>query len=100
MTDFDPFDLRTAQQRDADRRHEAALDKRVEAEDWVWILGNPRGRRIMNALLDYCGVYRSSYTGNSETFFREGSRNVGLKILSQIQTNAPEHYIMMLKETP
>lgn len=99
MLDFDPFDVRTAQQRDADRRHEAAVDKRVEAEDWAWLLGNKRGRRIVRELLEYCGVDRVSYTGNSETFFREGQRSVGLRLITAMQTHAPEHYLELLKDT-
>jgi hypothetical protein len=49
-------------------------------------------------MLDFCGVYKSSFTGNSETYFREGQRNVGLRMLSMVQINAPEFYIEMIKE--
>jgi hypothetical protein len=98
MLDADPFDIRSAQQREADRRHEAAVDRRVTTEDWLWLLNSKRGRRILVDLLEVTGVNRTSYTGNSETFFREGRRSVGLHILQQAQTHAPEQYLELIKE--
>jgi hypothetical protein len=40
MTDFDPFDIQTAQARENDRRHTAAMERRAEAEDWTWFLAS------------------------------------------------------------
>lgn len=39
------------------------------------------GKRVFWWLLSACHLYRSSFTGNSSTFFREGERNIGLKAL-------------------
>ena len=96
--EFDPFDIRAQQRKDADDRHEVAIEERTEADDWAWLMSSKRGRRIMRSMLDFCGVYKSSFTGNSETYFREGQRNVGLRMLSMVQINAPEFYIEMIKE--
>jgi hypothetical protein len=96
---FDPFDIREQQRADADARHEASLERRNTAENWAWLMSSKRGRALMRDVLTFCGVYRSSFTGNSETYFREGQRNVGLYFLSQIQEHAPEHYIEMIKES-
>ena len=98
MLEHDPLDIRSSQQREADRRHETAVDKRVTAEDWAWLLGSKRGRRIMADLLDICGVDRPSYTGTAETYFREGRRSIGLHIQQQARTLAPDHYIELLKD--
>lgn len=94
----DPFDVRSAQARDADRRHEMAIDRRVTAEDWSWLLGNKRGRRIILDLLDVCGVDRPSYTGSAETYYREGRRSVGLHIIQQARQHAPALYLTTLQE--
>jgi hypothetical protein len=94
----DPFDVRSAQARDADRRHEMAIDRRVTAEDWIWLLNSKRGRRIVTDLLDVCGIDRPSYTGSAETYYREGRRSVGLHITQQARQHAPSHYLEMIKE--
>lgn len=98
MTEHDPLDLRSSQAREAERRHEAAVDKRVTAEDWAWLLASKRGRRIVNDLLDVCGVDRLSYTGTAETYFREGRRSIGLHVQQQARSMAPDHYIDLLKD--
>jgi hypothetical protein len=95
---FDPFDIRAIQAMEADSQHEAALRRRQAAENWQWLSSSKRGREILREILTFCGVYKTSFTGNSETYFREGQRNVGLFLLRQIQEHAPEHYITMVKE--
>jgi hypothetical protein len=97
MTDFDPFDIQTAQARENDRRHTAAMERRAEAEDWSWLLASKRGRRIVRELLDVAGVARSSFTGSSETFYREGQRAIGLHILRQAWTHAREEVPNLLR---
>lgn len=72
--------------------------RRQEVDDLRWMMSDKRGRRVMWRLLETTGVYRSSFTGNSETFFREGQRNVGLKLLADIHENCPDAFVTMLKE--
>jgi hypothetical protein len=53
----------------------------VENEDaraWLW------------DLMGFCGIARSSFTGNSTTFFNEGQRNVGLKVQAELVKYFPE----------
>ena len=88
---IDPPEAERNRQRDEQRRL-------LEAEDFRWIMEHAQGRRFINRLLDRTGVYRSSFTGNSETFFREGARNVGLQLLAQINDLCPEKYPQMLQE--
>lgn len=63
------------------------------------ILADPDMRTWMWELLATCGIYRTSFTGNSETFFREGSRNVGLKVQADIMKHAPDALLKMMKES-
>jgi len=98
MSDFDPFDLRGQERKkeDSDERIKLIVDQ--EKDDFKWLMGSKRGRRIVWRLLERTGVYRSSFTGNSETFFREGQRNVGLMLMAQINEVSPDQYALMLKE--
>lgn len=79
---------------------EAQLErvKRIEADDFRWLMEDKRGRRIMWRLLEKTRVYQSSFTGNSQTFFLEGTRNVGLMLISEIQKHCPKHFVLMLQE--
>lgn len=57
------------------------------------------GRAWMWDHLSACGVFRSSYVSNSlDMSFNEGMRNVGLKLLNQLQTYAFEAYQTMEAE--
>jgi hypothetical protein len=47
-------------------------------------LPNTQGRRFLWWILQQCGIYRITATGNSLTYLYEGERNVGLKIINQI----------------
>lgn len=98
MNSHDPFDIvgqdRSKHERDERDKHQ----QRVEVEDIKWLMKGRQGRRIVWRLLEKTGVFRSSFTGNSETFFREGMRNVGLMLLAQINETCPEQYTLMVQE--
>lgn len=68
------------------------------AADIKWLLADERGRRLFWRWMSEAGVFRSSFTGNSETFFREGERNRGLKLLDDLNAHAPEAYALMQQE--
>jgi len=84
--------------RDTNRASAAKLARQVEANDWKRQLSTSEGRRFVWRLLGDCGVFRSSFTGNSETFFNEGRRSVGLNILTAIEAHTPEAYALMSAE--
>jgi len=69
-----------------------------ELKDLSDVLQTPYGRRFVWRYLEKCGVYRSSYTGNSETFFREGERNIGLQLVTDIMDANPEMYLKLVRE--
>ena len=80
------------------RSDAARLARQVEAADWKWLMSSKQGRRIAHRLLAEAGIHRTSFTGNSETFFREGRRDFGLFIERAITANAWDSYILMLTE--
>lgn len=60
------------------------------------LLNDPQARCYLNSLLEFCGVFRMSYAGNSnQTCFNEGQRNVGLQIFADI-TRVDEAKILTL----
>lgn len=95
---YDPLDIRGQEAAEAEASKRAAMRARDLADDIRWLMSNKRGRRIAWWLLEFAGVYRTSFTGNSQTFFNEGMRNVGLALMKQIDTACPQHYVTMLDE--
>jgi len=67
--------------------------------DFRDVLDLPAGRRILWWVLDVAGVYRSSFTGNSTTFFNEGRRDIGLMLLAKISEAKPEAILQMMQES-
>ena|SRR3990167_2669389 len=91
-------DVEAQQLARADKQRRQQLARETEQEDIRWLMSQEQGRRLMSRLISICGVYRSSFTGNSETFFREGQRNVGLVFIADAQSLAPNDFVKMLTE--
>lgn len=94
----DPTDTLARERMDAKRKEDASLAATREADDIRWLMGSMQGRRIVWGLLQRTGIFRSSFTGNSETFFREGARNIGLQYLAAVNEHCPEQYNLMVLE--
>ena len=95
---YDPIDLVGQEKKSKEGVKERKVKREGEIEDFLWMMGDKRGRRFVWRLLEKAGVYRSSFTGNSNTFFLEGQRNMGLMIMDEIHSNCPDLYVIMLKE--
>lgn len=76
----------------------ARLAREQYESDFNWLMNAPQGRRLMRGLLRDTGIYEKSYTGNSETFYKEGRRSVGLDLLADVNTLCPTNFITMLEE--
>jgi hypothetical protein len=69
-----------------------------QQSDMRKVLGLPEGRRVIWRLLSEAGVFRSSFTGDSQTFFNEGKRSLGLLIVSEVLAAHPDSYSVMQRE--
>jgi hypothetical protein len=72
------------------RTKEQNLDLAVKS-----VFGNKQGRMVLHHILSFCGIYQSTFTGNSSTFFKEGKREVGLRLIDLVGIDT---YIETLKE--
>lgn len=96
--EYDPLDLTTQQEiRDADTL-EDKLVVRQEVDDFLWLMRNKQGRRFMWRMLKWTHYFKTSMTGNSFTFFHEGERNIGIRLIDSINAHCPELYGAMIKE--
>ena len=91
----DQEDVRKATSKDKVRESQTTRDIRE-----VW--GSPAGRRYLRGLLELAGVYRVSHVMGAEathdTAFREGMRNLGLAMISDVMKACPEFYFLAQKE--
>lgn len=63
------------------------------------VLSTVQGRRFVWGMLERCGVYSLSYTGDpTRTAFNEGMRNVGLLLIALLNECGDEWYGVMQKE--
>ena len=82
----------------AERDRQVAAAEQRRADGLRYVLADRRGRDWLWALLEDCRIYASSYTGDQTTFFYEGMRNVGLKLLTGIAETAPEALATLMTE--
>lgn len=94
-----PFDTRATELEQEAAELDAQLAREREINDLKTVMGSVNGRRFMWRLLEKAGIFKSSMTGNSQTFFLEGQRNIGLFLLAQINEHCLDQYVVMLNES-
>lgn len=99
MSTYDPFDLKGIEENKVKDALQSRLDKEAEEADFKWLMSSKRGRRIVWRLMDFAGVFRSSFSPTAMVMaFQEGNRNYGNRILAKIHKICPELYPIMMKE--
>lgn len=79
------------------RKDEQVRDR--ELHDMRSVMETVEGRRFVWRLLSQAGVFRTSFTGNSTTFFNEGMRNIGLIVMADVQEACADKYLEMMNES-
>ena len=92
FTAADEDQVKTRKRKDERLRERELNDLRV-------VMSSVEGRRFVWRLLEKAGVFRTSFTGNSTTFFNEGMRNMGLMVLGDVHEAAADAYIVMMNES-
>lgn len=99
MAKENPFNASDEQQVDASKRRESRTIRR-DLLDLKLIMSSVEGRRVIWRTLERSGLYKTSFTGNSNsTCFNEGSRNIGLWLLSDLMEACPDLYLTALTES-
>lgn len=74
-------------------------DVSISREDLDVVLRNPQSRRFLWWVLSTCGIYATSFNESAAAAaFREGERNVGLKIIAEIGKHYPLAYSALMHE--
>ena len=78
------FDETEREKKKKEKKDILMREREREISDVKKVLSSAEGRRFIWKLMSEAGVFRTSFTGNSETFFNEGKRSMGLLILSEV----------------
>jgi hypothetical protein len=72
--------------------------RKTEQGDLRLLISTKWGRRLVWRILERTGQHRTSFTGNSTTFFNEGQRNIGLWLVDEVLSADTNQYLTMIKE--
>ena len=90
--------MRDIEEKQKERSEKERRRRDREVADLKKVLSIPEGRRFIWKLMSESGVFRTSFTGNSSTFFNEGRRDIGLLILNEVMASKPEAFTQMQRE--
>lgn len=81
-----------------------ALKREQFASDFRWLMNDPRGRRLVARLLADTRMFVTTYNPLSkqpeiEMAFAEGQKNLGYRLMADINAICPDQYFLMMKET-
>lgn len=88
-------------QHDADRQAEAKRQERyqrAQLKDITTLLKYPEFRRYVKRYLATCNVFKTTFTGSSETFFKEGQRSIGTTMFGEIMQANPDRFSEIMRE--
>jgi len=71
------------------REKEAKNEREQELEDIKNIINTPAGLRFFKRLMSEGKIFQTTFTGNSQTFFLEGHRNLALKFFADVCEATP-----------
>lgn len=80
---------------------DAALFLRQSETNAAWkaVLTDPQGRRVVWDILEQCGLFQSTFTGNASAAFLEGKRQIGLWLLGdRLNPHSPSVFAEMMME--
>lgn len=76
----------------------AAREAEQQGRDVAVLLDQVEFRRFLRRYLARCNVFQSTFTGNSETFFREGQRSIGTTMFGEVMAVAPQRFAQIMAE--
>lgn len=83
-----------------EKKNKEKIVEYTDSSDFKFLVSRPEGRRFLWKYLSFAGVFEQSANphSGSMTYFNEGRRSVGLKILAEIQAYSPQTLVDMINE--
>lgn len=80
------------------RKTKAQLRRETEIAQLQELLNTKAGRAVLWRVLEKCGMYKESFTGNSTTFYNCGRQSIGYWLLTELVEADKRAYIKMQEE--
>ncbi len=84
--------------RQSKRKEKVVSLQAIQKSSVLDTMSTPSGRMFIGRILKSTGYMTPSYTGSSETYFREGRRSIGLQIYNELEEVCPDLLDQMVKE--
>lgn len=92
---YDANDPKQVKRRDIEAKRREKNSREVLAT----LLATPAGRNWMWELMAATHIFETSFAPDAMNMaFREGERNIGLRLVSQITSTIPDAMVQMMKE--
>lgn len=94
---FDTDDVKGTEKQEKEK----LAERMKHLDDIRWVLSNAKGRRFIWWLICLCGSFRIDLfvaKDSSQTAFNLGRRDIGLRILEDVQSSNPKSYSQMEDE--
>jgi hypothetical protein len=91
----------SGRQSEADKEAARLRAERIESaqlKDLRELMDSPAFRRYLKRYLSICSVFKTTFTGNSETFFKEGQRPVGTTMFGELMQACPQRFHELMAE--
>ena len=99
MSNYDPTDIRSQERAKADTDLRNKLAKDTEEDDFTWLMGSRRGRRIVARIIERSRAGDCCFNTNALTMsFNSGRQVEGEYQVRMARRICPELYLEMMKE--
>lgn len=88
---------KSPEQIEAEQQRRERIEK-AEQDDIRELLDLPAFRRYLRRYLGLTHVFQTTFTGNSETFFREGQRSIGTTMFGEFHLAASHRFAELMAE--
>lgn len=93
---YDPFLFPGEEKAKDEQKRKIELAASQRRADLEAVLATPEGRRLIASYIDRCGTMQSTFTGNSNGYFLEGTRAVGILMMKDINSVDPHIWADMI----
>lgn len=90
----------SAYDEDAVAREQERMEMRdTEArQDLEKVLATPEGRRVLWSIIAGCNIFHAITQTNAQMYLYQGAKNVGLKLIDQIESVDDNAFLEMMRE--
>ena len=79
------------------KQKERQVEEAIKRDAYKKVFNTPEGRVILKDIFQKAGMWFTTFTGNSQTYFNEGKRELGLYVLKRVTRADPNIVADMMR---